>query len=71
MTYIEAVAGMERVMVISRVTHYVAFAFVEPGVVFADRLYVLLRGLRGRLPHTSIMAPQKGGPGQRAHTLHS
>jgi hypothetical protein len=36
----KAIAEMPRVLVISRITNYVQFAFVDPNQVFADRLTV-------------------------------
>lgn len=37
---VSAIAGLERVLVISRVTEHTGFAFMPNGVVFADRLIV-------------------------------
>ncbi len=36
-----AIAGLERVLVISQVTHYIEFTFLPTGIVYSHRLYVI------------------------------
>jgi hypothetical protein len=44
---VAAIAGLERVLVISQVTQHVAFAFLPAGMVYSHRLYVIAEARAG------------------------